>query len=71
MKRLVEDAKGLYAFGCATGAEARQATEYFIESATGVRENKQRYEQAEQAAQARPRTMGQGYMYGEPVVEND
>lgn len=55
MKSLVADAKGLYAFGRATGLAPRPSTDYFLESASGVRENKQRYEQAEQAAQARPR----------------
>ena len=55
LKRLVEDAKGLYAFGRATGAEVRNATEYFLEAARAVRENKERYAQAETAAQKRPR----------------
>jgi AAA+ superfamily predicted ATPase len=71
MKRLVADAKGLYAFARATGVEPRQPTEYFLESATGVRENKQRYEQAEQAAQVGSRAARPGYFYGETVVEDD
>ena len=71
MKRLVEDAKGLYAFGRATSVELREATEYFIEAAEGVRENKLRYEQAELAAQARPRTIRSGYFYPTPTLDED
>jgi len=71
MKRLVEDAKGLYAFGRATGAGPREATEYFLEAANGVRENKQRYEQAERAAQTRPRGAPSRYFYAPPAVEDE
>ena len=63
MKRLVEDAKGLYAFGRATGAQPQNATEYFLEAADAVRENKQHYTQAQQAAQHRPRSRGTDYYY--------
>lgn len=55
MKSLVADAKGLYAFGRATGLALRPATEYFLESANGVRENKRRYEEAERASRANTR----------------
>jgi len=55
IKRLVEDAKGLYAFGRASQAQVRNSTEYFLQAASGVRENKQHYAQAELAAQRRPR----------------
>jgi len=71
IKRLVEDAKGLYAFGRASGAEVRNGTEYFLEAATGVRENKQRYAQAELAAQSRPRTGRTPYFYGMPQPDDD
>ena len=71
VKRLVEDAKSLYAFGRASGAQIRNATEYFVEAANGVRENKQRYAQAELAAQNRPR-LGRGpHFYGVPAPEDD
>lgn len=50
VKRLVEDAKGFYAFDKVRKAAMRPATDYFIEAANGVRENKQRYQAAEQAA---------------------
>jgi SpoVK/Ycf46/Vps4 family AAA+-type ATPase len=65
LKSLVGDAKGLYAFSRASGLELRPSTEYFLESATGVRENKQRYEQAEKAARARPRAGGLGQLFGQ------
>jgi transitional endoplasmic reticulum ATPase len=71
MKRLVDDAKGLYAFGRSTGAAARVATDYFIEAATGVRENKRRYEEAELAAQTRPRGRPIGFFYGALPAHED
>jgi len=71
IKRLIEDAKGLYAFGTASQAEMRNATEYFLEAVNGVRENKQRYGQAELAAQSRPRRSRMPYFYGMPQPEDD
>ena len=71
MKRLVEDAKGLFAFDRATGAKKRDATEYFIEAAKGVRENKERYEQAEAVAIAKPRAPSTGYFYPPPSLDDD
>src|SRR5260370_34504563 len=44
IKRLVEDAKGFYAFDQVRKTGTRPATDYFIEAANGVRENKQRYQ---------------------------
>jgi ATP-dependent 26S proteasome regulatory subunit len=68
VKRLVEDAKGLYAFDRARGVAARAAGEYFAEAAGTVRENKLRYQEAEAAARARPRAAGnsRGYYYQPP-----
>jgi ATP-dependent 26S proteasome regulatory subunit len=57
IKRLVEDAKGLYAFDRIRNSPARPATEYFMDAAVAVRENKQRYQQAEMAARARPKNV--------------
>ena len=71
IKRLVEDAKGLFAFGRASGAEVRNATEYFLEAANGVRENKQRYAQAELAAQNHRRPSRRPYFYGMPQLDDD
>jgi len=61
MKRLAEDAKGFFAFDRASKAPLREATEYYLEAAAGVRENKARYERAEAAVHARPRVPAGGY----------
>jgi predicted AAA+ superfamily ATPase len=53
IKRLVEDAKALYAFDRANGPTLRTANEYFIEAANAVRENKERYDKAEAASQGK------------------
>ncbi len=71
MKRLADDAKGLYAFDRAEGALIREPHEYFIEAAAAVRDNKQRYEQAELAAQARPRPLGRHGMFFAPHLSDD
>jgi len=71
VKRLVEDAKGLYAFARASGAGIQNATEYYIEAAQGVRENKQRYVQAELASQHRPRLGRTQFFYETPDLQAD
>jgi transitional endoplasmic reticulum ATPase len=71
MKRLADDAKGLYAFDRAQGAPIREAHAYFIEAAAAVRDNKQRYEQAELAAQARPRPLGRGGIFFAPHLSDN
>lgn len=71
IKRLVEDAKGLYAFGRASGDERRNPTDYFLEAANGVGENKQRYAQAELAVQKRPRPAGLPHFYPVPASDGD
>lgn len=70
VKRLVEDAKGFYAFDRAMKNDVRPGTDYFIEAANAVRENKQRYEQAQTAAQPRPHTPG-GMYYYPPSFQDD
>jgi transitional endoplasmic reticulum ATPase len=72
VKRLAEDAKGLYAFDRARNLAPRPATEYFAEAANGVRENKQRYEAAEEASRSRPKNVSRfpGYFYTPPMVED-
>jgi transitional endoplasmic reticulum ATPase len=62
MKRLVEDTKGLFAFDRASSVPMRLATKYYLEAANGVRENKQRYEQAEASTQPKPK-MPAGYVH--------
>jgi hypothetical protein len=47
------------------------ATEYFVEAATAVRENKQRYEQAEIAANAKPRIMARDMSYYYPLARSE
>ncbi|MBZ5623668.1 MAG: ATP-binding protein [Acidobacteriia bacterium] len=72
VKRLVEDAKGFYAFDLVNKAATRPATDYFIEAASGVRENKQRYQAAEEAARSRPKSLSPfaGYYPGPPPEED-
>ena len=50
LKRLVEDAKLLYAFDRSRNIAARPATDYFLTAAETIKQNKQRYAQAEAAA---------------------
>ncbi len=71
VKRLVEDAKGFYAFDRVRKATTRPATDYFIEAANGVRENQQRYRTAEEAARSRPKAQSPfpGYFYSPPMEE--
>lgn len=72
MKGLVADAKGLYAFERASGQTLRTSTEYFLESAASVRENKERYERAEQAARSKVRTGNQHHFFApEPSSEEE
>jgi transitional endoplasmic reticulum ATPase len=71
VKRLVEDAKGLYAFARASGASVQNSTDYFVEAAEGVRDNKQRYARAELAAQNRPRPGRAPYFYEMPASDVD
>jgi transitional endoplasmic reticulum ATPase len=71
IKRVVDDAKGLFAFDRSSKAAHRKSTEFFIEAASGVRENKIRYEQAQSASQARPRTTRTDYYYPPPQMEDN
>lgn len=70
LKRLVEDGKALYAYDKAKGFEMKEATVYFLKAVEGVRENKQRYAEAEAQAALRPKSAGGfgGFMhrYGLP-----
>jgi len=72
VKRLVEDAKGFYAFDQVRKTRQRPATDYFIEAANGVRENKQRYQTAEESARSRPKSQSPFTMfYPRPPREDD
>jgi AAA+ superfamily predicted ATPase len=70
IKRLVEDTKALYAFDRKSDRAPRTATEYFSEAARAVRENKQRYDQAEAAARPRARS-GRNYYPYFPETDED
>ena len=50
LKRVVEDAKTLYAYDRATGQPERGITDYFLLAVNDVRTNKQRYEEAQAQA---------------------
>ena len=52
LKRVVEDAKTLYAYDRATGQPERGITDYFLLAVNDVRTNKQRYEEAQAQANA-------------------
>ena len=47
LKRLVEDAKAIYAYDKAAGASLSQVTDYFLRGVEAVKENKQHYQEAE------------------------
>ena len=55
LKRTVEDGKAIYAYDKAKGVKPRPTTEYFMRAVEAVRENKQRYAEAEAQAALRPK----------------
>ena len=57
LKRLVEDAKAIYAYGKAGQVELQEPTHYFLKAAHGVRQNKERFARAEEARISPPRSM--------------
>lgn len=54
LKRLVEDGKAIYAYDKVQKARAKKPTEYFLKAVEGVRENKERYMQAEAQVAIKP-----------------
>jgi len=52
---LVDDGKTLYAYDKAKRFELKRPTEYFLKAVEGVRENKQRYAEAEAQAMLKPK----------------
>jgi hypothetical protein len=56
LKRLMEDGKSLYAFDKVQRVEMKGPTDYFLSAVNGVRENKQRFAEAEAQALLRPKT---------------
>lgn len=55
LKRLVEDGKAIYAYDKTKGLGLKAPTEYFLKAAEGVRENKQRFAEAEAHAALKPK----------------
>jgi len=55
LKRLVDDGKTLYAYDKAKRIELKGPTEYFLKAVEGVRENKERYAEAEAQAMLKPK----------------
>jgi transitional endoplasmic reticulum ATPase len=66
LKRVVEDAKVLFVYDRARGIAPRDAIEYFTEAANTVRENRDRYAEAE--ARARANRPARGPMFDVPNV---
>jgi ATP-dependent 26S proteasome regulatory subunit len=60
LKRLVDDGKTLYAYDKSKGLKPEAPTEYFLKAVAGVRQNKQRYAEAEAQAmvQGKPSMAG-------------
>jgi ATP-dependent 26S proteasome regulatory subunit len=56
LKRLVEDGKTLYAYDKAKNHPLNPPIDYFIKAAEGIRENKQRFAEAEAQAMLRPKS---------------
>jgi transitional endoplasmic reticulum ATPase len=56
LKRLVDDGKTLYAYDKAKQIELAEPASYFLKAVEGVRENKQRYAEAEAQALLKPKS---------------
>jgi ATP-dependent 26S proteasome regulatory subunit len=56
LKRLVEDGKAVYAYDKAKRFDLKEPTDYFLKAVDGVRENKQRYADAEAQAALKPKS---------------
>jgi transitional endoplasmic reticulum ATPase len=61
LKRLVEDGKAIYAHDLAKQADLKPPMDYFLMAVDGVRENKQRYAQAEAHAALTPKLPFKGF----------
>src|SRR3989454_10066109 len=55
LKRLVEDGKAIYAYDKAKQFDLKEPTDYFLKAVEGLRENKQRFAEAEAQAALRPK----------------
>jgi ATP-dependent 26S proteasome regulatory subunit len=61
LKRMVEDGKAIYAYDKSKGIEHKAPTEYFLNAVDGVRENKQRFAEAETQAALKPKLPMAGF----------
>ena len=62
LKRLVEDAKAIYAYDKSRGAELLPTTDYFMRAVEAVKENKRHYAAAEARALLQPKSPMAGLM---------
>jgi SpoVK/Ycf46/Vps4 family AAA+-type ATPase len=61
LKRLVEDGKTLYAYDKSKQFEMKGPTDYFLKAVEGVRDNKQRFAEAEAQAMLKPKPSRAGF----------
>ena len=61
LKRLVEDGKAIYAYDKAKRLDLKAPTDYFLKAVEGVRENKQRFAEAEAQAALKPKLPMAGF----------
>jgi transitional endoplasmic reticulum ATPase len=62
LKRTVEDGKAIYAYDKSKGVGPQPTTEYFMRSVEAVKENKDRYAEAEAQAALRPKSPMAGFL---------
>ena len=55
LKRMVDDGKAIYAYDKSKQLDLKPTTEYFLKAVEGVRENKQRFAEAEAQAALKPK----------------
>ena len=63
LKRLVEDGKAIYAFDKARQVEMKPTTDYFLMAVEGIRDNKQRYAEAEAQAAMKPKSPASAFSH--------
>ena len=61
LKRLMEDGKAIYAYDKAKGVDLKAPTDYFLKAVEGVRDNKQRFAEAEAHAALKPKLPMTGF----------
>ena len=55
LKRLIDDGKAIYAYDKSKRLDLKAPTEYFLQAVEGIRENKQRFAEAEVQAAMKPK----------------